>query len=159
MEEFTAAWYSKHLRAMREPPLACAARGEVYRFTWLRTFHHPVSVRIDVGEGQESARITAVELDGAGGYGPGKEHRRTVITLNRTGVRRLLDRLQAANFWSLDSHEESRGFDGAEWILEGSNEKGYRLVTRWSPDDGEVRDLGLYFLRLTDWSFPKRDTY
>jgi hypothetical protein len=47
---FLADWYSKHLTAMGEPSLLEVSRQdatvEVYRFLWLRSFHHPISVRL-----------------------------------------------------------------------------------------------------------------
>jgi hypothetical protein len=45
-DNFINGWYSNHLRAMSEPILKPAQGTRTYRFTWLRTFHHPVAVRI-----------------------------------------------------------------------------------------------------------------
>jgi len=65
-------WFSKHLTAMAEPPLPhLAATGlEVYRFLYLRSFHHPVVVRVQ--ETAEGHVLVVKELDGLGGYEPGK---------------------------------------------------------------------------------------
>ena len=75
--DFVVEWYSKHLRAMKEPSLWKLAQNDrsavVYRFLWLPTFDRPVSVRL-VKSG-ESALLDAVELDGRGGYEPGKDRR------------------------------------------------------------------------------------
>jgi hypothetical protein len=48
IDAFIREWFSKHLTAMAEPPLPhLAASGlEVYRFLYLRSFHHPVMVRV-----------------------------------------------------------------------------------------------------------------
>jgi hypothetical protein len=48
LDAFVREWYSMHLRAMGEPSLSCGlpSEEEVYRFLWLRTFHHPIAVRI-----------------------------------------------------------------------------------------------------------------
>ena len=56
--EFRARWYAKHLRAMGEESLLSAAANKEflgYRFLWLRTFHHPVSMKLRIwpeGDGQ-----------------------------------------------------------------------------------------------------------
>jgi hypothetical protein len=74
-DERDRQWYSKHLRAMNQPSMWCGNEPDTeYRFTWLRTFHHPVVVRV-TNTGNVT-RIEAVELNGAGGYSPGKELRR-----------------------------------------------------------------------------------
>lgn len=49
LDKFTREWYSKHLHAMQEPSLS---RGKTrvdvaYRRLWLRTFHRPISVRVE----------------------------------------------------------------------------------------------------------------
>src|SRR4051794_34102142 len=48
-------WYSSKLAALHEGSLWEVSQGqpsiEVYRFLWLRTFHHPVTVRINVTPG------------------------------------------------------------------------------------------------------------
>jgi hypothetical protein len=74
---FVQCWYSEQLRAMEEPSLfslSVAATDTIVRLTWLRTFHHGISVR--VARGRDRISVAAVELDGAGGYAPGKPHRR-----------------------------------------------------------------------------------
>ena len=48
LDSFVNQWYSKTLFKMEEPVLS-SYKGdkEIYRFTWLRTFHHPVAVRLE----------------------------------------------------------------------------------------------------------------
>src|SRR5215471_9631010 len=69
--EFAAAWYSKHLAALSEPPLWKVSRQhpavEEYRFLWLRTFHHPLSVRLTVAS-DSAGTLTYKETSGKGGY-------------------------------------------------------------------------------------------
>ena len=143
-----AAWYSKHLRAMGEKSyLTASTPFEDYRFLWLRSFHHPVSVRI--WRVDDQSFITLKELDGAGGYEPGK------LIVNRTRViqsgewqafERLLEK---ACFWSLPTRENSMGNDGAEWIVEGLRAGRYHVVDRWSPQSGDYREACLYVLKIS----------
>ena len=44
------------------------------------------------------------------------------------------------------------GFDGSEWLFEMVDQDGYRLVKRWSPDDGAAYDLGQVLIELSGWS-------
>src|SRR5882757_8829431 len=53
VSDFEAKWYSGQLSAAQEPSLYEAAQGNrqsigsTVRFTWLRTFHSPVMVRVE----------------------------------------------------------------------------------------------------------------
>jgi hypothetical protein len=150
-------WYSHQLQAMDEPVLGPAQKGSTYRFTWLRTFHHPVAVRISADEGR--VKLVAVELDGAGGYRPGKVLRRKAIELSRTQFHDLEALIRSKDFWDLPAHEETNGLDGSEWIIEGVSGGNYHVVDRWSPDTGPVREIGEQMLLLTGWHFPSREIY
>src|SRR6266513_5488624 len=70
---FAANWYLKHLKALAEPSLLHLSKNpalESYRFFWLRTFHHPVIVRVDVRAG-DAGELTSKVASGKGGYDPG----------------------------------------------------------------------------------------
>src|SRR5258708_39333972 len=60
-----AIWYAKHLKALHEPSLwemAQDPKAEAYRFLWLRSFHHPIAVRLVVrssGSGWMHTRMTS----------------------------------------------------------------------------------------------------
>ena len=150
-DEFARHWYSKHLTAMGEPSISCGQPGDVYRFTWLRTFHHPVAVRVtDKGS---HAIVQAIELDGAGGYEPGKVLRRIEKRLSSDQFEELISNFSKAKFALMPTSEERIGLDGSEWIVEASDKGKYHLVVRWSPDSGPIRDIGDRFLALTGWKF------
>ena len=150
-DAFVRDWYSKHLSAMDEPSISCGSPGEVYRFTWLRTFHHPVAVRIT----NHGTRVIlqAIELDGAGGYEPGKVLRRTQKTLSVKEFENLTSAFSQAKFDLIPTDEKRDGLDGAEWIVETSSNDIYHLVVRWSPNSGPIREIGSRFLTLTGWKF------
>lgn len=150
------AWYSGQLRAMDEPALG-PTQNPVYRFTWLRSFHHPVAIRINAEMGR--FRLTAVELDGAGGYKPGKVLRRREIDLSPTQFQELDTLVRSSGFWELPAHEESNGLDGSEWIIEAVSGGRYHVVTRWTPASGAVHRIGEHMLLLSGWSFPSREMY
>jgi hypothetical protein len=141
-------WYAKHLRAMREPSLWELSKDtskQSYRFLWLRTFHHPVSARLEVakdGTGQLFLKV----LSGQGGYEPGHAILNRNIKVPKDAVDLFLQLLQKADFWNLPTEQESNvvGKDGAQWIMEGVLGGRYHAVDRWSPDDGPFRKAALF---------------
>src|SRR5215204_1130025 len=68
--QFRRDWYSNHLRAMEEVALTSLLdEDESYRFLWLRSFHHPITIHVwRTGVDQF---IVVKEVSGAGGYKPG----------------------------------------------------------------------------------------
>ena len=155
-------WYSKHLAAMQEESMyASDSRGaESYRFVWLRSFHHPVAVRIWKSGTDEF--ITFKELSGAGGYEP--EH----IVVNQTRTLEpgewdaFVQRLDDMCYWNLPTTDpEGAGFDGAQWILEGVRGDRYHMVDRWTPQSGSYREACLYALKLGGFKVdaPKQSIY
>ena len=162
-DDFLSQWYSAALKALDEPSLwelSKSQKGESYRFLWLRTFHHPVSVRIDIrtdGSSQLTMRITS----GAGGYGPGHLVKNTSTGLTKVQTNSFLSEVKTNGFWQIESpHGEPGGCDGAEWIIEGVRDGTYRIVSRWSPTGGPVRGLGLFMLKdLAGLKIPADEIY
>ncbi len=156
LDESRREWYSKQLYAMQEPSLS---QGKVkadvaYRFLWLRSFHHPISVRVE--KRGSSVNLYAVELDGAGGSDPGMILRRTQKALLVADFERLADRLGKPEFWQQIVREN--GPDGAEWILESMRDGRYQVAVEWSPESGAFRDVCLVFLDLAEF-LPMDDVY
>jgi hypothetical protein len=141
------SWYGKHLRAMGETSLLDRQElvTEVYRFLWLRTFHHPVFVRIERTD--NGGWITTKELGGAGGYEPGKVIRSEMTALNQRAWCEFLSLLEKADYWRLPTDDNDfGGEDGAQWILEGVKDGRYHVVDRWSPREGAYREACLHLL-------------
>jgi hypothetical protein len=162
-----ANWYSRDLRALHEPSLWELSRrdpnAEVYRFLWLRSFHHPIAVRVVVrmnGSGWIHARMTT----GKGGNQPGGTSRYSVSWLRKGLTQSFLGAVGSAGFWSLptlpDADENTAGLDGAQWIIEGIRGGQYRIVDRWSPAVGDpVREVGLLALKLARFRIRPAEVY
>lgn len=152
LHTFINEWYSRQLRALQEPSLYkrdSKSVKAVFRFTWLRTFHHPVSVRLEIlpnGAGRLHSKMTS----GAGGYEPGKLKVDEIKEVEPGAVEKLLGMIDEARFWELPATIEDMGLDGAQWIIEGLQGDRYHVVDRWSPDNGPVRKIGLFLLDLSD---------
>lgn len=155
-DDFDNNWYSTQLRAMAEPVLAPSGATHAYRFTWLRTFHHPIAIRVVAENGQ--FKLFATELDGAGGYSPGVVLRKKSVSLSSEQFEELEALILRNDFWNLAPHEETMGPDGSEWIVEAATDR-YHAVARWTPHDGALREIGERFLSLAGWSFDSREMY
>ena len=150
---FRSDWYSKHLKALQEPSLLQLAKNpslESYRFVWLRTFHHPIIVRLDFAS-NGTAKLTTKVSSGAGGYDPGHIVENKSRPVTREETEKFLARVKLEQFWELPSHETPMtiGCDGSQWIIEGVKDGKYHVIDRWSPGKGPVRHLGLLFVKLS----------
>lgn len=148
--------YSRQLEAMSEPVLAPESGSRTYRLTWLRTFHHPVAVRVVMSRSR--CALHATELDGAGGYAPGRVYRRKVEDIAPEVCSRLEAFIFASGFWDLPQSAQVVGADGSRWIVEGVTTR-YRVVERWTPESGPVRAIGQQLLALTGWKYPPKEMY
>jgi hypothetical protein len=154
VDAFRADWFGRQLRAAHElslsqPPDRRRAPRTSLRFLWLRTWHAPVVVRVDE-RAPGDLWLTAKQLSGTGGYGPGKINRTLVRALTpdeASGFRRAYKSVAG-----LAPLECGGGADGAEWVLETREAGRYRLVRRWSPTAGPVREVGTVLLGFTGWN-------
>lgn len=129
-----------------------------YRFLWIRTFHHPIAVRIQ--KSGVSTVLHAFEFDGAGGYEWGKPAKEVKRELSPTEVEALTAKLKKAKFWEMDSDPmDAGGLDGATWVLEGSRDGKWHRVRLWSPKSARFRDACLFFLQLADMKVPHDEIY
>jgi hypothetical protein len=147
--DFPAKWYEKHLVALQEPSLWAAAKtGKThsYRFLWLRSFHHPIAVRVDINPDGTSILTTRMP-DGTGGHAPGKLILNDTVRMSEEATKRFVSRVEQESFWSLPTADKNPpGEDGAQWIIEGVRNGTYHIVDRWSPKGWEVRNLGLFMV-------------
>lgn len=151
LDSFRNHWYSRQLEAMSEPVLAPNRGFKAYRFTWLRSFHHPVAVRVVEANGK--CALHAVELDGDGKVFRGKN-----LELPVEKCVEVEQLMQTTHFRQLAPHEGTNGRDGAEWIVKGAGNE-YKVVTRWSPEPGPIREIGEEFLNLSGWKYPADEVY
>ena len=176
VDTFRLKWFSYYLYRLQEPVLSNYPLGkEIYRLTWLRSFHPPVVIRMEK-EGNR-VRLTTKILSRTPEL-PGHRYadRDGSIHLTDTSIdipfrrnttkkipkavydeyMRLL-REQRALFISPLGFRDSLGSDGSEWILETHRPDGYYFIVRWSPEQTDpVRALGEYLIDLSDAKKEKR---
>ena len=160
-EKFIMEWYTSHLKAMGEQSLLSQtdASRESYRFLWLRSFHHPVAVRVwSSGDGHF---INVKELSGQGGFKPGKLITDQTRPLTNAEWDHFLSMLDRSCYWQLRPQIDNRGFDGAQWILECVSDERYHVVDLWTPQSGDFREACLYLLKLSNPSIDlsREDVY
>lgn len=148
IDAFREHWYGEHLSAMGEQKLYKLKdkQGQfIFRFTWLRTFHHPICLRLEHTKDGKTV-LYGKELDGAGGYEPGSLITDRKIELTSEQYAEFKKKLDSA-FFLLRSTEDrnNEGNDGAQWIFEVNDSGQYHVVDRWCPD-GSLRELGLWLL-------------
>ncbi len=157
ISEFENEWYSSMLYSLKEPILKdYKGEKEIYRFTWLRTFHHPVS--ITVINDNNKVTITTKVLDGKGGYEPGNLIHNKKSDLSIKNFNLLIQKINKSKFWNMETESETMGNDGAQWIIEGFNKSKYKLVVRWTPLTDELipfRAIGEFMITKSD--IPKEE--
>lgn len=153
--------YSKMLYFLHEPILYnCADTSEIFRFTWLRTFHNPISIR--VLKRNNNFILTLKVSDGQGGYEPGKLIKDTTFFVTSNEWNTFTALIANTNFWNLNTVSNDDGKDGAEWILEGKVKQKYHVVSRWTPTatrDKEVKNCCDYLIRLSGIRIPDKEFY
>jgi hypothetical protein len=162
-DQFASVWYSRDLRTLEEPSLLEMAKSqtkESYRFLWLRTFHHPVSVRLEVNA-DGAATVTTKIASGEAGFNPGVLTVNISRTITSEQTKKFLNQIKGAGFWALPSHvNDQAGTDGSEWVIEGASNGRYHVVTRWSPQAGAVHSIGLILaFDLAQIDVPKEEVY
>jgi hypothetical protein len=138
-------WYGKQLRATGQRSLCHDLKeaDEVYRLTWIPSFHHTIMVRVEKRGATHTLR--AVRLSGAGGYEPGRSQVDTTILLSQADWDAWIHLATSARFWEASTTESDSvigpdgkvqimvGADGAQWLLEARRGTQYHAVDRWSP--------------------------
>ena len=108
--------YSRALYSLGQRPLwpPVSSNTTIYRFTHLGAFSRPMSVILTLlPDGTGTVNVKAVnasrdklEIDGSS-------------TVTGEQVTKFLAALKQADYWHMLTEVPNRGFDGADWILEG----------------------------------------
>jgi hypothetical protein len=147
--DFKVQWYSKHLSAMSELPLAVFPEDSVvYRFTWLRTFSSPMAFRVQLNS-DFTGDLAIKKTNGQGGYDAGHIVVDRTILLSAENMMELLGGFERVNFWTMPQLNCHFGLDGAEWILEAKVRGRYHVVSRHSPQEGAFFEWCLRLMKLS----------
>lgn len=162
-DTFSVRWFSQDLWLSEEPVLSnYYLNRDIYRLTWLRSFHPAIILRIENSDGEviliekemtlneprkELEQVPGNELTeeekeqmtkGAGSLPEYQIEKATI----QSKVRKLTisdwtnfeHLLDELNFGSMPTTRAWEfGTDGSEWILEQHKEDKYHVVNRWTP--------------------------
>lgn len=161
VNKFSNTWYSKMLFALHEPTLFDYQDiSEVFRFTWLRTFHSPISIR--VRKVRDQCILTLKITEGSSGYEAGKLIKDTSFFITKNEWKGIVTKVSKINFWKLESFIDDGGKDGSEWILEGKIKNQYHFVSRWTPNITrykEFKDCCDYLIHLSNLKLTDKEIY
>lgn len=157
--ERSANWLQIQLEDLKEPCLydeVLQVDSEIIRFTWLRSFDHPISIRIE----KENDNIVLIwkEGKGAGGYNPQglkKKGKKKINSKKWNNISKLMENVKLD---SLQNEHYILMNDGASWILERKWKNGYKAhKTNWP--NHEFKEFCLYLLELTNLRVKESDIY
>lgn len=158
LDTFTNLWYSAELTEFKEPNLyTYSGEDDVYRFTWLRSFHNPVVIRFQKHENEYI--LTTKEMPDNGKYIPNEFVVNSSQHLSTAKWDKLEFKLGRMNFWNMVTLDpEPRPMDGADWIFEAKVNGRYHFVTR---QFGEIdfRECCKYLLQLSKLKIREDDIY
>ena len=145
-----AKWLQVQLRDLKEDCLynkELQQSSIIYRFTWLRSFNHPIAIRIE--KVQNEIMLYWKVGKGESGYEP--------KGLKKSGKKKLsLEKwiafeeiVKASNFDSLPNEDYMPMTDGATWTLERKKYKSFKAHRSNWPSE-EFSKACLYLLDLTN---------
>jgi hypothetical protein len=130
--------------------------ANIYRFTWLRSFHHPIAIRIEKIDNEIMLYWKVGK--GAGGYKPkglkksGKKKLSLKKWIEFEGI------VKASNFDSLPNEKYIPMLDGATWTLERKMPESFKAHNTNFPSK-EISKACLYLLDLTNIKVKDDDKY
>jgi hypothetical protein len=138
--EAEADLYSYLLKKLEEPPLFRKVENpsnESYRFLWLRTFHNPVAVRMEV-QPDGTSLLTIKVADGEAGFPRTvkKLIQNSTRPLSREQTEAFRKKVTTEGFWKAASRDKGKAAatDCDGWILEGLRSGDYHVVERAIPN-------------------------
>ncbi|WP_222164742.1 hypothetical protein [Edaphocola aurantiacus] len=147
------------LKALKEPglyTLPVSSGTTVYRFTWLRSFHHPISIRLE--QTSNEYIIYWKEGKGPGGYAPKGLKISGRKRLKPAQGQKCIQLINGMQLDSLPNNHETLMFDGASWLLERKTAGGYKAFHTNEPDQ-KFNDLGRFLLKCTNIRIKEDEIY
>lgn len=172
MDTFELLWYSSALYCAKEPILFNYYQNqEIYRFLWIRSFHHPMVFSLKKHRNKVILNIKKLDripqfcteyeiIESMGDENVTRDtivhkaNRQANLVLNQTihlsvkewnQFEKLLNK---SSFWRAPIKKEDIGTDGSEWIIEAHLKHQYWFANRWSPQ-GEFKTAGEYLIHLS----------
>lgn len=157
--KITAEWLEVQLRDLKEDCLynnKTKPNATIYRFTWLRSFHHPIVIRIEK---------TANEIllywkvgKGAGGYEPEGLKKSGKKKLSLKEWTEFESLVKGSDFDNLPNEKYIPMTDGSTWTLERKTLDTFKAHHSNWPNK-EIKEACLYLLSLTKIKVKEDEKY
>lgn len=142
-------YIKSRLEVMNEPclyGLILSDNIEIYRFTWLRSFQNPISIRIE--KNKDKIQLFIKISNGNGCIHPKKliKSKRRNLSLDEWNY--FIDLLNIAEFNKLPKKRAIIMCDGADWILEHKTSEVYKVHETNIPSE-QFKDACIYLIKLS----------
>jgi hypothetical protein len=157
IDSMSFIWYSKILSDFDEPKLISKQNRSVYRFTWTRSFHEIMIIRLVIS-GDSGTLLTKTEIrksiqQDKFSVDNKVRYRLDSMRIEHSAIANFQVLINDNDFWKMNNTWDiSASHDGAGWLLEAyDKENGYKMLYRHSPGQKEqnFRDICLFLIRLT----------
>lgn len=129
---------------------------EIYRFTWLRSFHHPIAIRIE--NTNNKIFLYWKVGKGNGGYEPKGLKKSGKKKLSLTDWENFQVSVAESKFDSLPNRNYIPSLDGASWTLERKTSNGFKAHYTNSPY-GYFEEACLFLVRKTSIRIKENHIY
>lgn len=160
MKMYSSQGISNFLQKIEEP---CLYKNDdikntqsVFRFTWLRTFHNPVCLRLE--NNGDTHMLHWKLLDGAGGYEHGKVSVSKSKRISSKKYEEFIRLFQKTNLNDLPNTVYYPSTDGASWTLEYKTSNSFKAHDTNTPSDAIIECCS-YLLKLTNLKIKEEDIY
>jgi hypothetical protein len=149
LDAFIQTWYGNHLDILDNERLVLVNNINAIRFTCLRTFHKPFSIKIIWNDTNE--KLIFNMSDGAGGYDTGILINHFEKILRNDQINKLVRMVNKYNFFNQPTiiNNGDFGLDGSQWIIEINIDGNYNVIDRWTPKSGIAYYIGKYMIELS----------
>jgi hypothetical protein len=162
IDSMSFIWRSQMLRDFNEPKLLSQQQdNSVYRFTWTRSFHEIMIIRMTIS-GDSGTLLTKTEIRQPIQQNKKKNkvavdnkvtYQVDSLSIGQETITQFQTLVSDRGLWEMkNTWDNSVIHDGAGWLLEANDkEKGYKMLYRHSPGQKEqnFRDICLFLIRLT----------
>ena len=159
MSEGTIDWIKEQLIDLKEPNLYLnniSGDIEVYRFTWLRSFHNPIAVRIE--KIKDKVMLYWSIGRGMGGYAPKgiKKERKRKISVTEWNY--FIKLITASDYSNLPNEDYTLMNDGALWVMEHKKSNIFEAKANNNPGVAFTGPCN-YLIKLANIKISEKETY
>jgi hypothetical protein len=152
-------YIKSRLEIMKEPCLYqmnITDNAEIYRFTWLRTFRNPISIRVE--KRGNNIRLYYKRTNGNGMSGVEKLTASKKRSLSISEWNSFIDLLNKAEFDNLPKRINAPMCDGASWILEKKTKDKFKVFETNIPNSF-FKEACLYLINLSRVKVDEKEIY